>query len=393
MTDVNERMNAFFQRLCNTSDVSRDDAGRDLDIDTEAAGELLDRLVSVGLLRRSRCGNYSVLSDNASNIRRMLVEAGVMLTEQVASIPEPPVEASAGAHRKGETNAAANPSPSTSPKYQRSPKAGGSNAGGASLSRVRRSAKCKAGEAEGADVSAAIEQEAYKVRELHDRQLKHDLTLQWQVGEIVQRVESDRDRYGARGVKRLAKAISQSTSTLYAAAAVCRAWPTKQAFAAVATMKSSAGARLCWTHLTVVAALGDPTQRQEALAQWSTHSWSVSKLKRFVRNCADGEHQRRPVPDAFAGLIPVLKRFARSLERSLEQVQASSGAQGDRETSLSDRLSEVSTLVEQLRAMLDKVAHLRIAPTFSKRLESSPLSKLSPQVPPQVHSMHAEAIP
>ncbi|HZU84110.1 MAG TPA: hypothetical protein VE987_14375, partial [Polyangiaceae bacterium] len=109
----------------------------------------------------------------------------------------------------------------------------------------------------------------------------------YRVGALILDVEADAKKYGRAAVRRVALAVGRDVNTLYEYASVARTWDRKEFFA-LAARKNSGGVPLSFTHLVLLARIGQKRTRDALLEHAFRDSLTVRELSALVLSKLEG---------------------------------------------------------------------------------------------------------
>ena len=135
---------------------------------------------------------------------------------------------------------------------------------------------------------------------------RDDARMRHRIGEIIVGIKKARDKYGARAVEEIARAVGTNVHTLYRCAAVAECWSEAQ-IAALLLRTNAHGQPLSWSQLVLIAGMTSPRRRAELIEQTLRDALTVRQLLVLVETA--GKSGGRD------GALVVLQRVVRTTER------------------------------------------------------------------------------
>ena len=140
-----------------------------------------------------------------------------------------------------------------------------------------------------------------KLRDDNVDLIKTSLHYYRSIGEQIQLVTADVNKYGAGAIKQLAVALDASPDLLYKSAAFFREY-SEEEFAALLELRTATGSGLTWTHVIQLLPVMDHKQRTRLQEMAARNNWTSDELRQAVT-----EHMAkiRPPRKEGAGRPPV----------------------------------------------------------------------------------------
>jgi len=113
-------------------------------------------------------------------------------------------------------------------------------------------------------MNAALQRKLVAVRALMAKATGDEVRTRYEIAIIIQSIQNAPDKYGSRGVNKLALALGCDRATLYRYGQVRRVFGEKAMRAILAAQKRTRGA-VSWSHLVVLSAVSNDAERRRLL--------------------------------------------------------------------------------------------------------------------------------
>lgn len=169
---------------------------------------------------------------------------------------------------------------------------------------------------------------------------RDDARMRHRIGEIIVGIKKARDKYGARAVEEIARAVGTNVHTLYRCAAVAECWSEAQ-IAALLLRTNAHGQPLSWSQLVLIAGMTSPRRRAELIEQTLRDALTVRQLLVLVETA--GKSGGETAPWSFCSVSCARRSAGRRLRRrctrsSWRSSRVRRARRGSRRTSSSARL-------------------------------------------------------
>ncbi|MBX3230663.1 MAG: hypothetical protein KIT84_00485 [Labilithrix sp.] len=195
-----------------------------------------------------------------------------------------------------------------------------------------------------------------------------DAETNYRVGVAVYAVMRDPERYGKRGVAKIAAAVPCTAALLYSYAKVAATWD-EESFGALINRKDSKGQSFSFSHLIALAGVSDAQKRELLIDEALAKAWSVRDL---ARKCRGARARRGSTALAFGDILgAITSSTTAAVERAVRDLEAlakvaASGRPPPENT------ESVQLLMENCRAAKARFSELE---ELATRLLSTPLQE------------------
>jgi hypothetical protein len=171
------------------------------------------------------------------------------------------------------------------------------------------------------EVSPALREKIDQIKQWYRGEARHGLLSHYKLGLIVKDVYDDEEdqggeqRYGRRAMRKLCHALPWCKTSLYDALSLVQAYPEEEV-ARLAQLRTASGQPLCWSHVRLLADVGDRAGRDDLLNRVLAEGLTCEELGREVQRLNGPKANRR-------GGQP-------RAPRTVEQVVRQQGALADR---------------------------------------------------------------
>jgi len=192
-------------------------------------------------------------------------------------------------------------------------------------------------------MNTALQRKCVAVRALMAKASGDEIRTRYEIALLILQIQSAPQRYGARGVDKLALALGCDRATLYRCGQVARAFDEKSMRRVLSQQKRQRGT-LSWSHLIVLAGVADRAERLRLLDE-ALKGLSVRELERRTHSAAPP-----PLPNASTSAVHHYLSMTETFKsRAMIEIDLTSAARTDL-----DRLLKSQ---QELREICDRNLH------------------------------------
>ncbi len=167
-------------------------------------------------------------------------------------------------------------------------------------------------------LTPALESAIEKAKEYERDASKTELEKRYAIGKLAKDVQDDPEKYGKRGMLRLANALGRDKSTLFRAATIAKHWDSA-AFRRLKGRAAPNGIGITWSHLELVAKRKKRSERDVLLNRIVEEGLSVRALKSEFRKKLSGA---ATIAKAIQDAAKMVGRIERMIGRLPERLAA-----------------------------------------------------------------------